>query len=339
MASLSEPLRFQREFVVKTVWGGRSLERVLGIELPDEKPIGETWEIVDREDVNSVVVGGSFAGWTLERLMAEHRDDLLGRIAPTPDGRFPLLVKFLDAAEHLSVQVHPDDAGAAAQGGASEPKTEAWYFLDATDEGGVWCGLGSGATRDGVEAGLGNRAIVDQLAWWPVRRGQALMVPGGTIHAIGAGVQLLEVQQNSDTTWRIYDWDRVDRGTGEPRAQHVRQAAEVTRYDLGTRPPVDEVFLPLVDGVDEAPLARCRHFGMSRWRVTGSAALDTRNQFQIYVVVEGAGSLTTADDRGGDRVTELATGDTLLLPAACGAHRLEPASDQPLGIVQLVGTP
>lgn len=344
MTRLREPLRFRREYVTKTVWGGRSLERVLGITLPDGDPIGETWELVDRADVDSVVLGGDFDGWTLSKLMAEHRDELLGRSKPTPQGRFPLLVKFLDAAAHLSVQVHPDDAGAAAQreGGGedgeeqSEPKTEAWYFLEATDEGGVWCGLRPGSARETVEATYGTAGVVEHLAWWPVRRGQALLVPGGTVHAIGAGVQLLEVQQNSDTTWRIYDWDRIDRATGEPRAQHVRQAAAVTRYDRAARPPVDAVFLPLVPGAEAAPLARCRHFGMTRLRVTAPAELDTDGQFQIDVVVEGAGVLVTQHD-GNERRTPLAPGDTLLVPAACGAHRLEPSSDRPLDLVQLVG--
>ncbi|QDU65686.1 class I mannose-6-phosphate isomerase [Engelhardtia mirabilis] len=337
MANLREPLRFRREYVEKSVWGGRSLERVLGIDLPAGKRIGETWELVDRADVNSVVVGGTFDGRTLGQLVRDHGADLLGRSKPTPDGRFPLLVKFLDAAENLSVQVHPDDAGALAQGGTSEAKTEAWYFLDAGPEGGVWCGLKPGSERAAVEPAMGSAAIVEHLAWWPVKRGQALMVPGGTIHAIGAGVQLLEVQQNSDTTWRIYDWDRVDEATGQPRSQHVAQAAQSTRYDLSPRPPVGEVFLPHVTGAEMAPLARCRYFGMSRLRVTAPAELDTADQFQIYVAISGAGVLVTLDE-GREQRTDIGRGDTLLVPAACGVHRFEPLGDEALDLVQLQAT-
>ena len=337
LTNLREPLRFRREYVEKTVWGGRSLERVLGIELPAGKKIGETWELVDREDVNSVVVGGTFDGQTLGQLVRDHGQDLLGRSRPTPKGRFPLLVKFLDAAQNLSVQVHPDDAGAADQGEGSEAKTEAWYFLDSGPGGGVWCGLKSIVDADAVRSAMGTAQIVDHLAWWPVRAGQALMVPGGTIHAIGAGVQLLEVQQNSDTTWRIYDWDRLDEATGAPRDQHVAQAAEATRYDLSPRPPVGEVFLSHDSGAEVAPLARCRHFGMNRMRVTAPAELDTDGQFQIYVVISGAGVLVTSDE-GRELRTDLARGDTLLLPAACGVHRLEPHGEEALDLVQLQAT-
>ncbi|MEO0649403.1 MAG: type I phosphomannose isomerase catalytic subunit [Planctomycetota bacterium] len=332
MPRLTEPLRFTRHFVEKPVWGGRALEGALGIDLPPEAAIGETWEVVDREGENSVVAAGPHAGRTLGELVREHGDDLLGRSPATPHGRFPLLVKFLDASSNLSVQVHPDDAGAERQGSGSEPKTEAWYFVQAREGAGVWCGLREGTERAALERDLGRRAVVDHLSWWDARAGEALMVPGGAIHAIGAGVVLLEVQQNSDTTWRIYDWDRVDRSTGEPRPVHLEEAAEVVRHDLPARAPVPSVFLPQGEDLRAAPLARCRHFGMTRLEVQGASELSTGGQFQILVVVGGSGALAS----GGGETHEVRPGSSYLIPAAAENVRFEPGSDG-LDVIQLVG--
>lgn len=332
VSDLRVPLRFARHFVEKSVWGGRALESALGIDLPPGVRIGETWEVVDRQGENSVVADGPLAGRTLGELVGEHREQLLGRSPATPQGRFPLLVKFLDASEHLSVQVHPDDAGAARQGGASEAKSEAWYFVEARPEAGVWCGLRPGTEREALERDLGSARVVEHLSWWPARPGEALMVPGGSIHAIGSGVVLLEVQQNSDTTWRIYDWDRVDGSTGAPRAVHLEQAAQVTRYDLAPRPPVQSVFLPLVEGIRAAPLQRCRHFGMTRLAVDAPAELDLEGRFQVLVVVGGEGAVGSAH---GEQLP-VTRGDTLLVPAAGERVRFEPGPDG-LDVIQLTG--
>jgi mannose-6-phosphate isomerase len=332
VSDLHAPLRFTRHFVEKPVWGGRALESSLGIELPAGAAIGETWELVDREGENSVVAEGPLAGKTLNELVREHGAALLGSTPPTPAGRFPLLVKFLDASEHLSVQVHPDDEGAMRQGGGSEPKTEAWYFVDAAQGAGVWCGLEPGTERAALEAELGDRSMVERMCWWPARPGEALMVPGGSVHAIGAGVVLLEVQQNSDTTWRIYDWDRTDESTGAPRTVHLRQAAEVVRYDLPPRAPVPSVFLPLVEGVRAAPLARCRHFGMTRLEVLAGARIPTEGRFQVLVTVGGSGAIGSSPSNS----VPVRPGTTLLVPAAAESIDLLPDSGG-LDLIQLHG--
>lgn len=332
MTSLRTSLRFTRHFVEKSVWGGRRLESTLGIELPPDVAIGETWELVDREGENSVVADGPHAGRSLGELVREHSQALLGSSPATPHGRFPLLVKFLDASSNLSVQVHPDDAGAERQGGSSEAKTEAWYFVDAEPDAGVWCGTRPGVDRAALERDLGQRAIVDHLSWWDARPGEALMVPGGSIHAIGAGVVLLEVQQNSDTTWRIYDWDRVDAKTGEPRPAHHAQAAEVMNPDLPPRPPVASTFLPHAEGLRAAPLARCRHFGMTRLAADAPAELSTEGRFQVLVAVGGSGAIGCAAEE--PRPTPVGT--TLLIPADAERVRIDPGPDG-FDLIQLVG--
>jgi mannose-6-phosphate isomerase len=332
--TLRDPLSFERHFVPKPAWGGRALESALGLALPPGMAVGETWEVVDRAQENSVVSAGPLAGCTLGALMQEYREELLGTASATPTGRFPLLVKFLDATGPLSVQVHPDEAGACAQGRGSEPKTEAWYYLRAEEGGGVWSGLRPGTDAATLVPNFGARAVVDHLSWWPVRAGQVQLVRGGTVHAIGAGVVLLEVQQNSDTTWRIYDWDRPGSEPGGPRPLHLAQAAAVTRYDLAPSPPQDPDFGPLVAGARVAPLVRCESFDLDRIDVNAPVQLGTGQQFQILVAVGGAGLLVAG--RGGhETVSELRPGRSLLLPAALDRFRLEPDAGEGLALVRV----
>ena len=235
-------LRFERVFLEK-VWGGRRLELSpdeggLSLDLPEGMQVGETWELVDRADVQSVVPEGEawadvFGGATLGELVRDHADDLLGRLAPTAEGRFPLLVKYIDAAAHLSVQVHPDDARAAAHPGW-EAKTEAWVVLGATDEGRIFHGFESGTEREAFAAACRTGEPLDAfLRSFAPRRGECFFVPGGTVHAIGAGVTLIEVQQNSDTTFRVNDWGRVGLD-GKPRDLHVDEA--LACLDFGSSP-------------------------------------------------------------------------------------------------------
>lgn len=354
------PLVFDR-ICLEKVWGGRALEEVLGIELPgggpDPRPIGETWELVDRADHQSVVRSGELAGRTLGELVRDAPRALLGDARPAPNGRFPLLVKFLDASANLSVQVHPDEAGAAAQGAGSEPKTEAWYFL--RDGGAVWCGFDAGVDRARFEAALASGAPADLLAHHPVRGGEALTVPGGTVHAIGAGVTLLEVQQNSDTTYRLDDWGRLGLD-GRPRELHVRPGLEVTRFDApaprpraagepGARHGGD----PSGDSSGHPAEGERRAAGVERLVDTAFFRLETLDlapgaagtfdtagesgrAFQILVLVEGSG-IVLRPDRDGAAPTTLATGDLALVPAALGRFRVErePTSEGPARCVCL----
>jgi mannose-6-phosphate isomerase len=308
--TLIEPLKFERHFVEK-VWGGRSLEAALGIVLPAGRTIGETWEIVDRAAENSRVAAGEWAGRTLGELMQLHAHELLGRAPAGKGGRFPLLVKYIDPAENLSVQVHPGDDAHGRVSGA-EAKTEAWYIVAARPGSKLYVGLRPDVTREHFERVAAGPGVVDTLLAWDVRAGDCLLVPGGTVHAISAGVTILEVQQNSDTTYRLWDWGRAGRET------HVEQALRVVRFGAGTQGPLRASWAAAA-GLERAQLARSPHFAMDALRLRGRALRTTEEQFQIYAVLEGGGAL-----RWRERTYALTRGDVWLIPACVGEHALEP---------------
>lgn len=319
---LTEPIRFQRIFLEK-VWGGRALERTPGIDLPPDIPVGETWELVDREHENSVAETGPHRGRSLRSLMQEFSKDILGRAPATPKGRFPVLIKYIDATASLSVQVHPSDESAARMGASAEGKTEAWYVLDAAPGACLYAGLRPDVTRAELEAAADGEGVVELLNRWDVRGGDCMLIPGGTVHAIGAGVTLLEVQQNSDTTYRMYDWGRVGLD-GKPRETHLAQALEVAALGEPLRPPVRAVWTEVAPGLSKAPLVRTNTFSANALRVTDRARLATGRQFQVYAVVEGSGTLTMS---GSETSHRLQLGDCWLVPASAGYHYIEPREE------------
>ncbi len=209
-----------RPICMERVWGGRRLEKLFGKELPPEMPIGETWEISDRPEAISEITNGPLAGQDLRWLMENHATDLLGD-APTINGRFPLLIKLIDAAKDLSIQVHPPDATAKQLGG--EPKTEAWYIAHADPGARIYAGLKGNTTRETFEANLHDGTLAECIHGLEVKAGDALFLPSGRLHALGGGTVVIEVQQNSDTTYRVFDWNRTGLD-GQPRKLHVKQA-------------------------------------------------------------------------------------------------------------------
>ncbi len=222
------------------VWGGRRLASHFGRTLPPDIPIGESWEIADRPDAESVVANGPLAGRTLRWLMEQHAPALLGEAgAHSVDGRFPLLVKILDAQESLSLQVHPPATLAASLGG--ESKAEAWHVVHAQDGARIYAGLRAPETRASLEAAAREGRIAGRVQSLPAKAGDSLFIPPGRVHALGAGVMVFEVQQNSDTTYRLFDWNRTG-NDGRPRDLHVAQALACLRYDdvtpaLSMHPP------------------------------------------------------------------------------------------------------
>ncbi len=318
-----EPLRFERHFLTK-VWGGRALERRPGLALPPGK-IGETWEVVDREDENSLVATGGLKGLSLRELMNRHGKDLLGKVPAGKDGRFPLLVKYIDASDNLSVQVHPDDESAARIPGA-EAKTEAWYILDAKPGSRLYAGLRPDVTAREFERVADGRGVLETLLAWEVQPGDCLLVPGGTVHAISAGVTILEVQQNSDTTYRLWDWGR------EGRPTHVAEALQCIRFGDPERGPIRPLWFREGD-VDVAHLARCKHFGLNALRLTSSVRRSTQSQCNLYAVIAGRGWL-----RWDKEERALAPGDVWLVPASTGYHHFEP-TDRELLLLHEVHRP
>jgi mannose-6-phosphate isomerase len=212
------PLMFEPRFKER-VWGGRTLETLYGKALPAAVRIGESWEIADRPDDESVIVNGPLAGGTLRRLMQERGSDVLGDATPAIDGRFPLLCKILDARDKLSLQVHPP----ADVRHLGDPKTEMWYIAAADPGAELFVGLRSGITRDAFERAVANGTVADCFHRVAVQAGDAMFLPSGRVHAIGAGLVIFEIQQNSDTTFRVDDWNRVGLD-GKPRELHVSQS-------------------------------------------------------------------------------------------------------------------
>jgi mannose-6-phosphate isomerase len=213
------PLVF-RPIFKERVWGGRNLERLFGKALPPGVPIGESWEITDRPEGVSVVVNGPLAGKDLRWLMEHAAEPLLGR--PVPEGaRFPWLIKLLDAEQALSLQVHPPVAVAARLG--AEPKTEMWYIADARPGAELFVGLRRQVDREVLERRVREGTVAECFHRIPVKEGDAMFLPSGRVHALGAGLVIFEVQQNSDTTYRVFDWNRMGLD-GRPRELHVVQS-------------------------------------------------------------------------------------------------------------------
>ena len=316
-----EPLRFQRQFLEKP-WGGRALELVLGLTLPPGK-IGETWELVDRDRENSVVVEGRFQGTALRTLMRERASELLGRARPSPAGEFPVLVKFLDAREDLSVQVHPHDEHARFLPPGDAPKTECWYVLDAGPESVLYHGLRPGVDAATFAARASGPGVVELLERHRVRAGDFVFVPGGTVHAIGAGIALAEVQQTSDTTYRLYDWGRLD-DRGRPRATHVEAGLRVIRFGHEAAAPLRPAAVRSADGVRSVELVDAPAFAVELVVLDAGTrfALPALGRARIHVVLAGRGALAWRAESA-SHGKELAPGDVWLVPASLGDHVIE----------------
>jgi mannose-6-phosphate isomerase len=321
-AILDEPLLFERIFLEK-VWGGRALERVPGIALPDGKKIGETWELSDREDRNSVVARGSFRGRTLREMMTSHREAILGRARAAADGSFPLLVKLLDATQNLSVQVHPHRGIAHTLRSGESPKTECWYVLAAEPGAGIWHGLRSGVEAENLAAEASGPGIVSLLSWYRAEPGQFFFVPGGTVHSIGAGVTLVEIQETSDTTYRLYDWGR-EGPDGRPRETSIDRALRAVRQGQALRKPRRPYRRGIARKDDVNKRARCadgEEFAVDLLELCRALDCDTEDVAIVYIALGGQGRLSRSDGGGPWSVKP---GDTWLVPASLGHHRIEP---------------
>lgn len=230
------PLKLHPRFKER-VWGGRTLETMYGKPLPPGVPIGESWEISDRPGDESVIANGPLAGQTLRSLMEKRGPELLGNAAAAENGRFPLLCKILDARQKLSLQVHPPERARHL----GEPKTEMWYIADANPGAELFVGLKAGVSRTQFEEAIGSGVVAACFHRIAVKTGDAMFLPSGRVHAIGAGLVIFEIQQNSDTTFRVHDWDRVGLD-GKPRDLHIPQSLESIDFDdfepaLITGPP------------------------------------------------------------------------------------------------------
>jgi mannose-6-phosphate isomerase len=309
--------------LMERVWGGRQLTELFGKTAAPSAKIGESWEVADISSGRSHVAEGPMAGLTLREVLQRHGPALLGRdgMARGWAARFGIMVKFLDASDRLSVQVHPDDVYAAAHEPGECGKIECWVVVRA--EPGAWVvhGLKPGTTREQVAAGLQASHLDDLLAVRTVKAGDFLWVPAGTVHAIGPGIILAEVQQPSDVTYRLYDWNRMGLD-GKPRRLHLKEALEAASFS-GTVLPTggrgktaDETGLVIDHLVD------CSAFSLSRLVLDRRPwAADTRGAVAVVVVLEGTARLATAEG-----AMDLRPGDTVLIPADAAEYVLEQAA-------------
>ena len=264
-----EPLPQER------IWGGRNLQDRFGRVLPEGKKIGETWELVDRAEAQSIVRGG---GDSLHSFWdSADRKKIFGIKAPDTD-RFPILIKLLDAQEKLSLQVHPPTAKAKELGG--DPKTEIWFFLETQKGADIYAGLKRGVGRKEFESALAEGKVADCFHRLMTEAGQAMFLPSGRVHAIGAGNVILEIQQNSDTTYRVYDWDRKD-DAGKPRALHVKEALASIQW---------EDHEPAFVQPRGERLLVCDYFKITRWWVAPGEVrevLPNSGSFRYLFVADG----------------------------------------------------
>jgi len=313
MSALCVPLVFKPVYK-GYVWGGNRLVAVYG-RTDTPAVCAESWEIAARQDGESSVAAGPFAGRGLMELAVAYGAALTGTRAPDPH-RFPLLFKVIDARDRLSVQVHPNAENAGRTGG--EPKTEMWVVLDRTPGAMLYAGLVEGLTPDLLRRSLADGTAAAQLVAHPVDPGQALFIPGGLVHAIGAGCLIYEVQQNSNTTYRLFDWNRVG-ADGQPRPLHVEESFKTIDWSL----PAPQMIDPA--GGDQAgagwsEVVACDYFNVRRLNLADPLDVTMDGlSFHVLFVTVGA----VAVSAGGERVL-LRAGQSALVPAAADVYHMEP---------------
>ncbi|HSY16861.1 MAG TPA: type I phosphomannose isomerase catalytic subunit [Candidatus Acidoferrales bacterium] len=301
------PFVFQPIFKDR-IWGGRELERLYAKKIPANQSIGEAWEISDRPGDASVITNGPLAGKDLRWLMENHPAEILGGAKPAAAGRFPLLCKILDARDKLSLQVHPPASKAAELKG--EPKTEMWYIADAAPDASLYVGLKRGVTRAEFERKIVDGSVADCFHRIPVRAGDTMFLPSGRVHAIGDGLVIFEIQQNSDTTYRVFDWNRVGLD-GKPRELHVAQSlASIDFNDF--EPKLVETKFTGEANIQRRPLVSDPLFNVEAWKLnSGATALLKTKKLQIVAVTSGK-----VEIKSGATAVDLSAGQFCMVPAS-----------------------
>jgi mannose-6-phosphate isomerase len=313
------PLRFDPIYQYR-LWGGRRLSSLLSAPLPGDGPVGEAWVLSDRTDHQSLVANGPLKGQTLGQMMKQFPEQLMGKLS-SRFSRFPLLLKFLDARSMLSVQVHPSDAHPELIPAGDTAKTEAWVVIDAEKEGRIYAGLKSGTTADTLRQSLDDGTIADHLVCIAPKVGDAIFISAGTVHSLGNDVVVFEVQQNSDTTFRLYDWGHIDPKTRELRPLQVEQAfasIEFGASDGGMAAPRVETKKP----VERERLFDCHAFLL--WRLLGQDlfTVGATAEPRVLVCIEGTGQVS---HKGIPYA--VGRGDVWLLPAEVGQCAFQPSGE------------
>jgi mannose-6-phosphate isomerase len=298
---IMDPIRFE-PLLKRIRWGGTRLGSVLRKPVGPEADYAESWEISDHGDDQSIVSSGPLAGKTLQQLVVEHNEDLFGKHAGRT--QFPLLIKYLDANDRLSVQVHPDDELARKFDPSENGKTEAWVIIAADPGSRLYAGLKDGVDAASLRQSLAEGTIEDCLHSFEVAAGDCVFIPAGTVHAIAEGILLAEIQQSSDLTFRLHDWGRLG-ADGQPRELHIEESFRCIDFDRG---PVAKVASQRLTVGEE--LVNSKYFTIRRYAGPGHVPLIRDNQFHVLQAVTGNSTVIC-----GGTPFPLRFGETLLLPA------------------------
>ncbi len=313
------PLRLEPIFK-SMLWGGTRLPDFVRRPAPHADPIGEAWMLSDVDGDHSVIAGGPHAGRTLREVIAAHPGEIFGAAIPA-DGRFPLLFKFLDAKRELSVQVHPnDDQALRLKGHGHRGKTEAWVILDANPTASkLYAGFREGVTADAFRAAMDAGTVPGTLHAYTPKAGDCVFLGAGTVHAIGADIFLFEVQQTSDITYRLYDWDRIDAKTGLPRQLHIDDGLACSDFAAGPCHPVKAQRVGARDA-----LVACPYFTLHHHRGDTPMTVGAAGECRVVVAILGRGTLAGEP---------FEIGDVVLLPASLGPVPVVP--DGPLRFLEI----
>lgn len=303
------PLKFKKCFIEK-IWGGRALETVLDMKLPENKTIGEAWEVSSHKNGMSYVEEGSLKGKSLQELVDDNGRELLGEeVYEKFEGKFPVLIKYLDVNDRLSVQVHPSD-DYALRVEKEFGKSESWYIIEASDDAKLIMGLKEGMTKEEFVSKAKNGNFDGMFNVVSVKKGDCINVKPGLVHAsLEGSVLICEVQQNSDTTYRIYDFDRVT--DGKKRELHIDKAAEVINFD--EKPEISTVETReavQLEGALKEEVIRCQYFNIDRLQVEGTYKDNTSPNFKVYSILEGNGIIMHSG-----KEYPATKGDTYFIPA------------------------
>jgi mannose-6-phosphate isomerase len=309
VTDLITPIVFKPIFQER-IWGGRKLEQLFGKNIPAGKRIGESWEIVDRPEAQSMVRDGPLVGRSLHDLWVNFREEVFGKVIGGPSrtalSRFPLLIKLIDAREKLSLQVHPTEVVAESLGG--EAKTEFWYIAAAEPGAEIYVGLRETMARAQFEQALHSKTVAECVHSIPVKQGDAMFLPSGRFHAIGAGNVLIEVQQNSDTTYRVFDWNRLD-DSAQPRSLHIEEALQCIDFNDVT---------PSLSEPDGDVLVRHDLFVVEKWELECSREAAADGQCAIVCCLHG--SLQCGE-------AEFLPGQFFLIPASMSDREIHPGGE------------
>ena len=312
------PLQFS-PILRSYLWGGERLASQLGKKPPENGVWAESWELVDHREAESVVSEGLFKGKTLRNLIESHSPEIMGYEAP--NDRFPLLLKYLDCQRVLSVQVHPDDAYGATMPVPDRGKTEAWYVIDSEPGAKIYAGLRPGIDREQLARAIQSGTTESCLHVLEPKPGDCIFIPAGTVHALGAGLLVAEIQQASDCTFRLFDWNRVDQD-GNPRALHIEQALEVIDFQSGPTSAIDRQSTP-IDSEGWRTLVDCDKFRLREsafdsWK--GELTVDETGPVILTIPIGSAKLIW------GSQSMDLPRASTVLIPSACPPCSLQLSS-------------